>query len=69
MKSRMLDGSLKAAISWEALMHKAIARAKIVGDPRLKPLETAMAQGKAMQALKRFGIIGEADIEREFPKK
>lgn len=69
MKSRMLDGSLTPAVSWEALMQKAIIRARAAGDPRLKILETAHSQGKSALVLKRFSIIGEADLEREFSKK
>lgn len=69
MKSRLLDGSMKAAVSWDALMHKAIVRARQTGDSRLRALEAALGQGKAAAVLKRFGIIGEADLEREFTKK
>lgn len=69
MKTRMLDGSVTPAKSWDALMHKAIARAREAGDPRLKALETALSQGRSATLLKRLGIIGEADLVREFKKR
>lgn len=69
MKTRLLDGSITPAKSWDALMHKAITRARETGDARLKALETALSQGKSAALLKRLGIIGEADLAREFKKR
>lgn len=52
---------------WDLLMRKAILRAEKANDSRLASLRTALQQGKSSATLKRMGIIGENDLNREFP--
>lgn len=54
-------------LSWESLMQRAIQLAQQKKDPRLGVLQLGSQQGKAQATLKRLGIIGEADLTREFP--
>lgn len=48
-------------------MQKAIGLAQQKQDPRLGVLQLGAQQGRAQATLKRLGIIGEADLAREFP--
>jgi hypothetical protein len=48
-------------------MQRAIQLAQQKNDPRLGVLKLGAQQGKAQATLKRLGIIGEADLVREFP--
>lgn len=69
-KTRIAGAPSKSGMSpadWDRLMRQAITRAERMGDPRLLALKTAVAQGKTVVVLKRMGIIGENDLQREFP--
>jgi len=54
-------------LAWDALMSRAIKRAETTGDPRLEALRRAIRQGKSEITLRKFGIISDRDLEREFP--
>jgi len=54
---------------WLRLMHKVIARAEKLGDPRVPAFRTAINQGRAAQVLKRLRVICDNDILRVFPDK
>lgn len=66
-KTRMLNQTAPQVVDWDRLLRQAITAAQACQDPRLKALQMASQQGRAMQVLKRMGIIGEADLRREFP--
>ena len=69
-KTRLLTQPPKKATSpadWERLASRAIAQAELAKDSRASAIRNALATGNSAQALKRLGIIGEADIQREFP--
>lgn len=51
---------------WNSLLSAAIKRAEAKGDNRLASLRSAMVNGKAESVLRKYGIISEADIIREF---
>lgn len=59
----------RSAIDWERLMRKAIERAEKTKDNRLTSLKMALSQGKAQVILRKLGIIGESDLDREFPAR
>lgn len=52
---------------WSALLDRAISRAAELKDRRLGGLAKAQSEGTAEKALRRMGILSEADIAREFP--
>jgi hypothetical protein len=54
-------------LEWNHLLSKAIKRAELKGDNRLAGLRKASSDGKAESILRRFGILSEADLVREFP--
>jgi len=57
-------------VEWDRLLNAAIARAEKVNDRRSIALKAAQASGRPAEMasiLKRYGIICEADIQREFP--
>jgi len=69
-KSRILGKTQpKAAIDWERLMRRAIERAELTQDKRALSLKMALTNGKAQEVLRKMGIIGEKDLEREFPAR
>lgn len=51
---------------WTRLLTAAIERAEKTNDPRLVALKAATTSGKTIETLKKYGIICEADIQREF---
>jgi hypothetical protein len=57
----------KSPIEWERLLKKALDRAEKLQDRRAGALRTALTQGKSSEVMRRMGIIGENDIDREFP--
>lgn len=71
MKTRTHVQPLKKAplgpVEWNHLLAKAIKRAEAKGDPRLAGLRRASMDGKAESVLRKFGIISETDLLREFP--
>jgi hypothetical protein len=54
-------------LAWDALLSKAIKRAEAKGDPRLEGLRKAIREGKSESTLRKYGIISEMDLDREFP--
>jgi len=70
-KTRLLNPPAKKTaatpVDWDRLMRLALVQAEKTGDPRTALLRNAASQGQAAQALKRMGIIGENDLQREFP--
>lgn len=52
--------------AWEQLMRTAIEKARLTGDRRLTGMEAALAKGQSEQVLRKFSIICEADLNREF---
>lgn len=70
-KTRLLQPQARKTIAtpvdWDRLMQRVVARAEAVGDSRASMLRNLASQGQTAQALKRMGIIGENDIQREFP--
>lgn len=65
MASRLL-GTTVETVDWEALLRKAIVRAEACQDPRVSHLRRALTLGLAQKVLRQYGIIREADLEREF---
>jgi len=53
---------------WNTLLSRAIRRAEAGGDVRLASLKKAMTDGKAESVLRKYGIISDADLTREFPE-
>lgn len=53
---------------WNLLLSQAIRRAEARGDVRLASLKSAMRDGKAESVLRRYGIISDGDLKREFPE-
>jgi hypothetical protein len=54
--------------AWNALMRRVIAHVEKTGDSkRLEGLKTALTRGQSEKVLRQYGIIGERDIQREFP--
>lgn len=68
MATRLL-GQTSRATNWEGLLRKAITRAEAVGDKRIAVLKKALSAGTASATLKRMGIIGDNDLQREFPPR
>lgn len=68
-RSKLMGKPTPKAVSWEALMQRAIQLAEQRKDSRLKILQQGAQQGRAQATLKRLGIIGEADLVREFPSE
>lgn len=69
-RTRLLTQTPQTMMSpadWERLASLAIAQAELVKDSRASAIKNALASGNAAQTLKRLGIIGEIDIQREFP--
>jgi hypothetical protein len=56
-------------IDWERLAGRAILQAELAKDSRASAIRNALASGNAERMLKRLGIIGEIDIQREFPSR
>lgn len=59
----------KTEREWLRLMHKVIAQAEKLDDPRVTAFRLAINQGRAAQVLKRLRIICDNDILRVFPDK
>jgi hypothetical protein len=68
MTSRLCT-PVKATPNWNSLMQQAIVRAKDTGDKRYQVFLDAYNKGVIQETLRRYGIISEADILREFPSK
>ena len=67
-KTRILGQSApKGPMDWDRLLRQAIERADLTKDTRAIALRNALAQGRAAEILKKMGIIGENDLNREFP--
>lgn len=69
-RTRLLTQTGQKASSpadWERLATQAISRAELVKDSRAGAIRNAMATGNAAKMLKSLGIIGEIDLQREFP--
>lgn len=66
MASRIL-GVKTEVVDWEGLLRRTIQRAGACQDPRLSHLQRALTAGTAQKVLRQYGIIREADLEREFP--
>jgi hypothetical protein len=56
----------KSHLEWEALLKRALDHAEKTGDRRANGLRAALGTGRAAVILKKFGIVGEGDLEREF---
>jgi len=56
----------KGTLAWDRLMSQAIKRAEMTEDRRLAGLQKAIQEGKSEQILRSFGIVSEADLQREF---
>jgi len=74
MKTRLLETpsqslAPKNAIEWHRLMTEVLTSAQTIESRHLPGLRLAVSKGQTEQALRRLGIICQADIEREFPKK
>ena len=54
-------------IGWNQLLSQAIRQAEKIGDPRAAGLKKAMRDNAAEPTLRKFGILSETDIQREFP--
>ena len=52
---------------WNQLMQVVIARAEKIGAPDLPGLRVALNQGKSEMLLRKYGILSQTDIDREFP--
>jgi hypothetical protein len=52
---------------WNLLLSQAIRRAEAKGDARTNNLKKAMRENKAEATLRSYGILGEVDLNREFP--
>lgn len=59
--------SPKTPFEWDNLLRKVMERAKAQGDRRHAGLQGVIGKGESAKALRRMGIICEADILREFP--
>lgn len=69
-RTRLLAQSPQRAqnpADWERLAGRAIAKAELLQDSRAQAIRNALASGNAAKMLKSLGIIGEADLQREFP--
>jgi hypothetical protein len=53
-------------LAWDKLLSQAIALAEKKGDPRLEDLRRSIREGKSEGTLRKYGIISEADLQREF---
>ena len=69
MTTRFQNQPKTPSTNWDQLMGLAIQRAKLVGDSRLGALQMAQTKGQAQEFLKRFSIVSEKDLVREFPTK
>jgi hypothetical protein len=55
---------------WDKLARRALQAAEIAKDTRrARTIQAAIKTGNPSRALKRLGIICEADIQREFGRK
>ena len=54
-------------VNWAALLQTALFQAIQRRDPRLAALQKAQREGTAEATLRKFGIISENDLLREFP--
>lgn len=50
-------------------MTLALMRAQQTGDSRYGSLQRACTNGQSQEILRRYGIISEKDLEREFPNR
>jgi hypothetical protein len=57
---------VKGPLAWDRLLSQAISLAEKKGDQRLEGLRSAIREGKSEQVLRKYGIISEADLTREF---
>lgn len=68
-RTKLLGQPQRPAVSWDVLMQRAIQLAQERKDSRLKILQQGAQAGRTQATLKRLGIIGEADLTREFPPR
>ena len=54
---------------WNKLLKAALQRAEANQDRRSEGIKRAMIDNKAEAHLRRLGIVCDADLTREFPKK
>ena len=52
---------------WNQLLTQVIRRAEALHDPRGQVFRKAMTMGTAESTLRRYSILSETDIHREFP--
>jgi hypothetical protein len=62
-----LNHPLKAVPNWDRLMQLVLVRSQTIQDNRYRAFQLACNKGQSQEILKRYGIISEGDIEREFP--
>lgn len=60
-------GTGNGPLEWERLLLRAIQLAERRNDNRLPALRAAKTAGKAESVLRKFGVISQADLAREFP--
>jgi len=53
---------------WNQLLSQAIRQAEAKNDPRTQAFKKAMIQGTAEGTLRRYSILSEVDLKREFPE-
>ncbi len=53
--------------AWANLLRQVIARAEATQDPRLEGLRKLLGKPQIEAHLRRMGILGPNDIQREFP--
>ena len=51
---------------WNTLLSRAIRRAELSGDVRLNSLRAAMRDNRAEATLRKYGILSDIDLDREF---
>jgi hypothetical protein len=57
----------RGPVEWETLLRDALQRAESVGDRRAAGLRAALGTGRAERVLRKLGMVGSVDIDREFP--
>lgn len=62
-----LNQPVKASPNWDRLMKLTLMRAQAIEDSRLLSFQAACNKGQSQEILKRYGIISEKDLDREFP--
>ncbi len=62
-----LTQPVKAVPNWDRLMKLTLIRAQAIEDSRYLAFQMACNKGQGQEILKRYGIISERDIDREFP--